>query len=89
MKHRTVNTSAEYYSAIPTRFKLQAKIVLERWAKEFLDDSNSSSFDEFVVEIVPHFYECWRININRQVAKSLFISAIQKVDPNFNVEHLA
>ena len=89
MKHRTVTTTAEYYNAIPTRFKNQAKEVLQAWAKEFLEPENEATFDQFLIEIVPHFYECWRIIINGQIAKSLFIAAIQKVDPTYNVETLA
>lgn len=89
MKHRTVTTTAEYYNAIPTRFKVQAKEVTEAWAKDFLAEGNTLSFNEFLVELVPHFYECWRIIINRQIAKSLFIAAIQKVAPDYNVEQLS
>lgn len=89
MKHRKVETTSEYYNAIPTRFKLQAKIVLEQWAKDFIAPDNEMSFAEFINQIVPHFYECWRIIINAQIAKNLFIAAIQKVDPTYNVERLA
>lgn len=89
MKHRTVKTTAEYYNAIPTRFKVQAKAVTESWAKDFLAEDNELSFAEYINQLVPHFYECWRIIINGQIAKSLFIAAIQKVDPSYNVEKLA
>ncbi len=89
MKHRKVETTSEYYNAIPTRFKLQAKIVLEQWAKDFVAPDNKLSFSEFIDQIVPHFYECWRIIINAQIAKNLFIAAIQKVEPTYNVETLA
>lgn len=89
MKHRKVETTSEYYNAIPTRFKLQAKVVLEQWAKDFVAPDNELSFAEFINQIVPHFYECWRIIINAQIAKNLFIAAIQKVEPTYNVETLA
>lgn len=89
MKHRTVKTTAEYYNAIPRRFKIQAKEVLEAWAKDFLAEENELSFAEYINQLVPHFYECWRIIINGQIAKNLFITAIQKVDPSYNVEQLA
>lgn len=69
MKHRKVETTSEYYNAIPTRFKLQAKIVLEQWAKDFIAPDNEMSFAEFINQIVPHFYECWRIIINAQAKK--------------------
>lgn len=89
MKHRKVETTSEYYNAIPTRFKLQAKVVLEQWAKDFVAPDNKLSFSDFIDQIVPHFYECWRIIINAQIAKNLFIAAIQKVEPTYNVETLA
>ncbi len=86
MKHRTVTTTAEYYNDIPGRFKAQAKEVLQAWAKDFVAEDNVMSFDQYLTEIVPHFYECWRIIINRQIARSLFIAAIQKVAPDYNLE---
>lgn len=89
MKHRTVKTTAEYYNAIPTRFKVQAKVVLESWARDFIAESNEMEFSEYINHLVPHFYECWRIIINAQIAKSLFITAIQKVAPDYNVEQIA
>lgn len=89
MKHRKVETTSEYHSAIPGRFKAQAKEVLQAWAKDFVAEGNVMSFDQYLTEIVPHFYECWRIIINRQIAKNLFIAAIQKVAPDYNLESLA
>lgn len=85
MKHRSVSTTSEYYNAIPRKFKEAAKVVLAAWAKDYLEN-DKLSFDDFVNELVPHFYECWRIILTRQVARSLFIAAIQKIEPAFTPE---